>query len=412
MFKRLFYPMVVLVLGGGLLWWTLTSPFWQSVQRVAGVMRLLHEEYVDPGRADYEELGEAAIEGMVGSLDPYSSYLNPRDFSDFELESRQQYIGIGVEIERLRERVTMVTVLPGGPAEKAGLKAGDRILSVDGEDMREAEVDTVSNLLRGKADAPVQLSVERPSSEEPLTVELRRGEVRLQTVRGVALSPDGLGYLRISQFGEKTPAEYVHAVQGLRKQGMKGLVVDLRDNPGGLLRTAKAVAGFYLEPGSEVVRLRGRELDGEEVYRANGRLEEHRYPIAVLLNESSASGAEIVAGVWQDTDVAHIIGETSHGKGSVQSVYGLGDGSGLRQTTARYYLPAGRSIDKVGVEPDLYVEESMEAHRRRLLQRRHRSLMEAEAFAATFGFEPGETDEQRRAANRWLRNELDLPRPG
>ncbi|NBD37394.1 MAG: PDZ domain-containing protein [Verrucomicrobia bacterium] len=412
MCKRLLYPMVVLVIGGGLLWWTLSSPFWQTVQRVAGVMRLLHEEYVDPDRADYEELGEAAIRGMVGSLDPYSVYLSPRDFSDFELQSQQQYIGIGVEIERLQERVTLVTVLPGGPAEKAGLLAGDRILEVDGTDVREAGVGKVSDLLRGEEGAPVRIEVERPASSESLTFQLDRGQVRLSTVRGVSLSPDEIGYLRIAQFGEKTPEEFAEVVNGLHQRGMQGLVVDLRDNPGGLLRTAKAVAGFYLEPGQEVVRLRGRDLGGEQVYRASGRLGNHSYPIAVLLNESSASGAEIVAGVWQDTGTARLVGETSHGKGSVQSVYGLGDGSGLRQTTARYYLPSGRSIDKVGVEPDILVEESMEAHQRRLLQRRHRSLMDAETFAEVFGFPPDQTDAQLRAARRWLREELNLPRPG
>ena len=399
---RALLPAVFLFATCAVAWWTLQSPFWQSVQRIGGVMRLLHEEYVDAEAVDYERLGDAAIRGMVEALDPYSAYLPPPEFDHLAELSEGAYVGIGVTIERLGGRVTITRVFSDGPAAAAGVIAGDQVATVDGFDLRRGTVSEVSAALRGRAGEAVALTLDRPTAVEPVAFTLTRGPVQLITVEHVHLRADGIGYLQITQFSERTPREFRAALARLEADGMRGLIVDLRHNPGGLLRTAKDVAGEFFAEGELIVYVQGRQSIAREEFRAESGGARPDYPVAVLVNGASASGAEIVAGAWQDVGIATIVGTTTRGKGSVQTIYPFRGGGGLRQTTARYYLPSGRSIHEVGVEPDVAVEVSPDTALQLILQQRHAGRMAPHAFEATFEFAPTVPDAAQEAAIRQL----------
>lgn len=403
MFKRAFFPLLILAMGGGFFLWSLQSPFWQSLRQVSGIMRLVHREYVDADSVSYATLGEAAIRGIVESLDPYSRYMPAEDFKHFEELTRQRYVGIGVEIERIDERVTVIEAFDEGPAAEAGVKAGDRIVAVDGQDTRDATVVEVSELIRGPIGGEAVIEVHRPSTEEQFTFSLTRRSVELASVVDVQLDPKGIAYLKITQFGERTPGEFRAALSDLEARGMRGLIIDLRNNPGGLLHASKEVASEFFERGELIVYTQGRDPDDREEFRSKSPARPIDYPLVVLINEQSASGAEIVAGALQDTGKAYIVGETSYGKGSVQSVYAFRKGGGLRQTTALYYLPGGESINETGVVPDEIVPISEEEELGLLLQKRHRDYLAEDEFKRLFKRAPDQVDRQLEAARKHLR---------
>lgn len=390
--------------------WTWSRPYWQAVRRVTAVMNVIHDEYVYPDRADYDRLTTAAIDGMMESLDAYSRYMPADDFEHFEQLTNQEYVGIGVQIERFNERVTIVNCFANGPAADAGLRPGDFFLEVDGEAVEDATLVEVSDRLRGPAGNATQVAVMRPESGERLEFELTRRIVDLASVESLGLDADRIGTLRISQFGERTAGEFRAALDQLESEGMEGLVIDLRNNPGGLLSTSKEVAGEFFQRRELIVYTEGREMIDRREYRSETPARLLDYPIAVLINGQSASGAEIVAGALQDTGKAWIIGETSYGKGSVQSIYAFKDGAGLRQTTALYYLPSGRSINETGIVPDQVVELSEEEEFRLALQERHEGLLSPEDFEAHFEFAPTQVDTQREAARQHLLEAIQLAR--
>lgn len=411
MFKRLLFPVLTLLLGVGFFVWTLNSPFWRSLQQVSGVMRLVHQEYVDPEKVGYEKLAESAIQGMVESLDPYSHYMNEREYNRFRMGTELDYKGIGVEIEKLGDRVTITRVFEEGPAAEAGLRAGDQILEIEGEDMRDAGTTDVSDRLLGSGEQPVEITLYRPADEREWTVEMVRGRVKAPSIEGVNIDGDRLAYLRLTRFTANTESEFISTYRELDSSGMRGLIVDLRGNPGGLLRSAREVAGSLMEPESLVCFIEGRNRTSREEFHADGELydEDGRVPVVVLINEMSASGSEIVAGAWQDAGVAHLVGEQTHGKGSVQSVYSFKEGDGMRQTTALYFLPSGRSINESGVDPDESVEMADEQFLNLLIQWRHASFMSSERFESQFSFEPNLEDPQLRAARQYLREVNHVP---
>ncbi len=403
MIKRAFFPMVLFAFGAGFFIWTMQSPFWQSLRQISGIMRLVHAEYVDADAVGYETLAESAIRGMVNSLDAYSRYMPARDFAHFEETSRQRYVGIGVEIERFDNRVTIVRTFPGGPAAEAGIEAGDQIVSVDGEDMREASITDVSTLLRGFEGVPALVGIHRPGTGEELEYELIRRPVDVASVSEVRIDPEGFGYIRISQFGERTHREFREALDMLEARNLRGLVIDLRDNPGGLLRTSKDVASEFFREGELIAYTQGRDPRDRQEYFSDTPARPFDYPLVVLINRRSASGSEIVAGALQDTGRAWVIGEKSYGKGSVQSVYAFRDGGGLRQTTALYYLPSGHSINNSGVIPDEEVKLSEDEERRLRMQSRHRDYLSPEEYERIFEHAPDLEDRQLEAALHYLR---------
>lgn len=401
---------VVLVVTIATLVWTWTRPYWQAVRRLTAIMNVIHEEYVYPERADYDRLTVAAIDGMMQSLDAYSRYMPADDFAHFEQLTNQEYVGIGVLLERFDDRVTIVNCFPRGPAAEAGLLPGDYFVEVDGHAVESAELVEVSDRLRGLAGESSRVTVARPRTGEELEFELTRRMVDLDSVEAVALDADGVGYLRITQFGERTADEFRAALDGLENEGMEGLIIDLRNNPGGLLTVSKEVAGEFFQRRELVVYTEGRDAIDRREYRSETPARLRSYPIAVLINGQSASGAEIVAGALQDTGKAYLVGETSYGKGSVQSIYAFRDGAGLRQTTALYYLPSGRSINETGIVPDEVVEMSEDEAYRLSVQERHARLLSPEEFEAHFDFAPTLVDRQREAARRHVLESIRLAR--
>lgn len=371
--------------------------YWRSLSRIGEVMRVVNTNYADEQRADYDQLRRDALKQMVGSLDRYSTYMTREDFERFEMDTNQQYVGIGVQVERMDSRVTIVRVFPGSPAEEAGMEAGDQIVAVGGEDTDQAGLEEVVTLLKGAPGTVQDVSLYRPLAGERFTVEVERRAVDLPSVTDVSLREDGIGSIQITQFGNRTGEEFREALERLEGQGMRGLILDLRGNPGGLLPAAVDVAGEFLEEGRLVTYTEGRMMGPHHELRSETPAREKQYPLAVLINRHSASASEIVAGALQDWGRAVIVGEPSVGKGSVQSIIEVSGGEAVKLTTARYFLPNGRTIAEVGVRPDVYVPMDSRVREKLFLQRSHLREMGEDAFRQEYGYTPLQ-DPQEEAA--------------
>ncbi len=324
----------------------------------ASVLNTVEGQYVTP--VDDKKLIQSAIDGMLTSLDPHSGYLDADDFDDMKNQTRGEYGGLGLEVTAEDGVVKVISPMDDTPAAKGGIKAGDYITAIDGQSVLGLPLDQAVKQMRGDVGQPITLSIAR-EKHDPFDVKLVRETIAVKSVR---FHEEGdYGYLRISAFNEKTGQETADAVKALESKNphMKGLVLDLRNNPGGLLDQAVAVGDVFLD-GGEVVSQRGRDAQDIERYNAHPGDSLKGLPIAVLINSGTASAAEIVAGALQDRHRATLIGLTSFGKGSVQSVIPLRGGAdgALKLTTARYYTPSGRSIQKTGIEPDLEVAETKE----------------------------------------------------
>ena len=378
-----------------------SGEYYSSISHFGQVLRIIHEKYVDEDAVDYDTLINAALEGMLSSLDPHSQYLSSEKFTALQEETQQQYGGIGIQIENRDGRVTVVSPIADTPGEAAGILPGDQIVRVDGENTEGYASDRMVELLRGEPGEPVDLTLFRPKTEEMLELTIVREIIALESVRDVSLLEDGIGYIRVTQFGERTGVEFAEAVEGLEHDGMRGLIIDLRNNPGGLLSASVDVAGLFFDRGEMVVYTQGRDRESRREIRSRTGARAGEYPIVVLINSGSASASEIVAGALRDTSRAVIVGETSFGKGSVQSVEPLRNGDALRYTSARYYTPAGVTIHEKGVKPDILVDLTIEEEAR-LLQQRSRPDLGPEEFEARFGFSPIE-DKQLTAAKDVLK---------
>lgn len=292
------------------------------------------------------ELYRMAIDGMLAELgDPYTSFLDPDDFEDLRLSTTGNYGGLGIRIDEKGGWITVVSVLPDTPAEKEGLVIGDRIIEVEGESAENWSSTKAVQVLRGPKGAPVEITVARVGVDRPLRFRIVRDEIHVQQVQSFALG-DEAGYVKLLGFSREAQEELVQAVDTLRAQGARSLILDLRANPGGLLEEGIAVSDLFLPKGARVVETRSRLPDQNYTYRAPSAERYERIPLVVLVNEWSASASEIVAGALQDHDRALIIGTTTFGKGSVQTLYGLSAGNHIKVTTARWYTPVGRSIQK------------------------------------------------------------------
>jgi carboxyl-terminal processing protease len=293
------------------------------------------------------DLFRKAAEGLVRELhDPHSVYLTPEKLRALTESTSGHYAGIGIQIDVRDGWITIVAPLPGTPAERAGIQPGDRIVAIDGKSTEGASPDDARGLLRGRNGTPVTLQVERPGVESRLTFTVPRGEIRVHSVRHASMIGDGVGYIDLTIFSDSSAVEVQQAVEKLRTQGMKTLVFDLRANPGGLLEQGIEVADLFLDSGEPIVSVRGRETAQSFTDEAKQRWPQLK--LITLVDEHSASASEIVAGALQDHDRAAIVGSTSYGKGSAQSVFPLVDSaSALKLTTARWFTPSGRSIQKV-----------------------------------------------------------------
>ncbi len=314
----------------------------------------VRREYVDPVAPGVLE--QAAVEGMVKSLDPHSTFLDAAEFDEMQVSTAGSYSGVGIEVTEQDGKMLVVAPIEGSPAERAGVKTGDVLLEVDGKAVEPGTLDQTIDRMRGHAGSSVHLVLAREGEPKPLEFDLQRSEVHVHTVRAEPL-PGRYGYVRITHFSDSTPGDFdaaVLALQSASQAPLRGLVLDLRDNPGGVLESAVGVADSFLDSGM-IVRADGRTTEARfEMDATDGDLLAGA-PVVVLVDRGSASGAEIVAGALRDHGRATLMGERTYGKGSVQTVMPLSNGEALKLTTSRYYTPSGRSIQERGLEPDVKI---------------------------------------------------------
>ena len=336
----------------------------------AKALELIRQDYVDENKTSYHDLVTAAMKGMLSSLDPHSQFMDPSDFRDMQDDTRSRFNGLGIEVSMKNGLPTVITAMEDTPAAKAGILSGDQILRINAMSTERMDLQDAINVLRGPAGAKVSLTLLRPTTKEIKEYTLQRAEIKIQSVKGERLLPPELtgpfriGYIRLIQFNEPTAEELSKAIDNLQKQGMQALILDLRNNPGGLLNSAVDVCGQFLPPNTKVVSTQGRVPSQQHDYSTSAvNKPRPNFPMVLLINEGSASGAEIVAGALKDLRRAVLVGETTFGKGSVQNVLQLPDGSAVRFTTAKYYTPSRQVIQGNGVTPNIRVIMTAEQER-------------------------------------------------
>ena len=327
----------------------------------------------------FRDLIYGAIDGMLVSLDPHSGFLQPQQYQELREDTSGHFSGIGIHVGIKDGRVLVLAPIDGSPAQRAGLMSGDKLVKINGQSALGISMDETVRRLRGEKGSSVTLTVER-EGQDPFDVALRRDDIKVSSVRGTRILRDGVGYIRLTQFGESSSPDFRAALQSLQEQKMTALVVDLRDNPGGLLSTAVEITGMLLPKGADVVSVRGRDGSRDEEHHcADGTLHITDLPLALLVNGHSASAAEIMSGAMQDQHRAVIVGETTFGKASVQNVLRLATrpDCAVRLTTAHYYTPAGRMIHGRGITPDIVLPIPLSAWHKLLLKRAYDEMPDA-----------------------------------
>jgi carboxyl-terminal processing protease len=331
-----------------------SSETYKQLNLFGEVFERVRAEYVDEVSDD--TLVESAINGMLTSLDPHSNYLNTKNFNDMKVQTRGEFGGLGIEVSMENGLVKVVSPIDDTPAARAGLKPGDLITHLDGDPVQGMTLPEAVEKMRGPVSSEIKLTIRR-EGREPFDVKLTRATIKIQSIRS-HLEGDNVGYIRITQFNEQTDVGLNNAMKSLKQQAsnkLLGVVLDLRNNPGGLLDQAVAVSDAFLDKG-EIVSTRGRRSEDAQRYNARQGDIAAGLPVAVLINGGSASASEIVAGALQDHHRAILLGTKSFGKGSVQTIIPLPGHGAMRLTTARYYTPSGRSIQAKGIDPDIVVE--------------------------------------------------------
>jgi len=333
------------------------------------VLRIIKQNYVEP--VSTKDLIYGALNGMTKSLDPFSSFFTPKQYESFKQETQGEFGGVGIEIGMEKGRPVVISPIEGTPAFKAGIKPGDVILEINGEDTSNMSLIDVVQRIRGKVGTKVQLTIYRKGMEKPMKIELERALIKIESVRWTTLGD--VGYIKISQFNENAGVQVEKALKELTSQRVKGIILDLRNDPGGLLSEAVNVADLFLPEGKLVVYTRGRNGETQKYFARRKPVVPNDLPVIVLINKGSASASEIVAGALQDYKRAIILGEKSFGKASVQNIIPLEDGSALKLTVAYYYTPLGRLIHNRGIVPDVQVamdEKQEEALREAIRQKK------------------------------------------
>ena len=356
-----------------------------SIAVFARALQLVRQDYVDESKVSYEALTHAAMRGMLGQLDPHSQFMEPRDFKGMQDDTNSRFGGLGVVLSQRDGMLIIVTPMEDTPGFRAGLLPNDQIIKIDGTTTEKMDLNEAINLLRGEAGQKITLTILRPVTKEIKDFAMVRENIKVASVKDAKILPAELagefkvGYVRITQFNVPTADDLGKKLDELEKNGMQALVLDLRYNPGGLLNSAVDVAGQFLPPKTIVATTEGRVPSQTREYRTADKVRPRpKYPLAILTNTGSASGAEIVAGALKDLNRAIIVGETTFGKGSVQSVIQLQDGSAMRLTTAKYYTPSHTVIHEHGVAPTIRATLSPEQERMLMVQRREDSMSEAE----------------------------------
>jgi carboxyl-terminal processing protease len=329
----------------------------------------IRRNYVDAEKTEYQDLIYGALKGMLQSLDSHSAFLDPDMFNDMKDDTSGHFGGLGIVISMRNNILTIVAPMENTPGSRAGLLSGDHIVEIDGESTESLSLQEAVRKLRGLPGTDVTIRILRPKAAEFQEHIITRAIIPIESVKDAHVMNNGIGYVRITQFTNPTSEDLAKALADLRKENMRALVLDLRNNPGGLLSAAIDVAQKFVRRGDLIVYTQGRDGRRVQRYVARERSPLLDIPMVVLINEGSASAAEIVAGALQDNKRAILVGEKTFGKGSVQSVLPLDDGSALRVTTAKYYTPSERVIDERGIEPDITVSIAPDDWRRLLIQR-------------------------------------------
>jgi len=352
-------PMIALALLGGLLigkGWERTGhagETYEELKTFSEVLNQVQKHYVDETKP--KDLIQGAIRGMLSTLDPHSAYMTPEMYKEMQVETRGEFGGVGIQIGVKDNRLAVIAPIEGTPAHRAGIKAGDFITKVNDDTTKDLTLMDAVQKMRGPKGSKVNLTIQRDGTPDPLVFTLVRDTIKIESVKSKVI--DNLGYVRLTQFQEATGRDLSKAIKQFKEQKVQGTILDLRNNPGGLLTAAVDVSEQFLPSGKLVVYTKSREGKKDEWFaKAKDQLED--LPVIVLVNEGSASASEIVAGALQDYGRGLVVGTTSFGKGSVQTILALGDGSGLRLTTAKYYTPKGRSIQSTGITPDIVVKLS------------------------------------------------------
>ena len=350
-------PMIVVALVLGVLLgkgWERTghaTETYEELKTFSEVLTQVQKSYVDETKV--KDLVQGAIRGMLSTLDPHSAYMTPDMYKEMQVETKGEFGGVGIQIGVKENRLAVIAPIEGTPAYRAGIKSGDFITKVNDETTKDLTLMDAVQKMRGPKGSKVNLTIQRDGTPDPLQFTLVRDTIKIESVKSKVL--DNIGYVRLTQFQESTGRDLSKVLKQFKDQKLQSTILDLRNNPGGLLTAAVEVSEQFLPGGKLVVYTKGRESKKDE-WIAKGKDQMDDSPMIVLVNEGSASASEIVAGALQDYGRAVIVGTTSFGKGSVQTILPLGDGSGLRLTTAKYYTPKGRSIQSTGITPDIVVK--------------------------------------------------------
>lgn len=347
--KRVIIYSIVLIIATALITSQVVGFKYKEYDKIIGLKRSIDKDFYK--QIKDEELTTGALKGMFESLDdPYSQYYTKKEFEKLKEQTSGTYVGIGVVISPVEgdDLITIVSPIKGSPAEKSGIKPGDKILKVNGKAVNSKDMDKAMSLIKGKAGTDVKLDIKR--GEEILDINVKREEIVMQTIDSKVLEND-IGYIKIASFDEHTYDDFKKALDGLNKKGIKGLIIDVRDNPGGLLNICEDIADEILPEGDTIVSVKDNSDKAEYLKSDNNR--ELNIPIAILTNEGSASASEILTGAIVDNEKGVSIGTTTFGKGLVQTVRGLNDGTGYKLTTAQYYTPDGDYINGKGIKPNI-----------------------------------------------------------
>jgi carboxyl-terminal processing protease len=409
--KRILYVVVMTALGLNLFWGAHLyygsaqaadkNAVYDNLELFTRVLERVRDDYVDGDKTSYQDLIYGALHGMISTLDPHSEFMEPVKFNELKSDTEGAFGGVGIQIGLRDGFLTVITPMDDTPAFNAGILTGDRLVKIEGKSTEKLPMQDVVKKLRGEPGTEVTITTFRPSSGVTKDYALKRAIIKVDTVKDIngkrdfPVDDNKIGYIRLTQFNEPTSVELEAALKKLQAHGMRGLVLDLRNNPGGLLDQAVKVCEFFLPSGELVVTTEGRMAPRKSEYRARSNGNYMNVPMVTIVNGGSASASEIVAGCLQDVKPqrAIIVGEQSFGKGSVQSILPMPDGSALRLTTAKYYTPSHRVIHERGIKPDIEIPISPEDEEALIIKRLPGGVDAYEGF-----------DDKRRAAVRELRD--------
>jgi len=350
------FVLILLIFVSGKTYANTSDKLYEKIDLFGEVLEKIKQEYVD--EIDQADVMDSAINGVLQSLDPYSAYMSPELFKSMQTESSGEFGGLGIEIGMEAGVVKVIAPISDTPAEKAGIKAGDYIVRINDEQVQGKTLMEAVKLMRGPVGSSIELTIRRKNVKKSLTFNIQRQIIEVKSVESKILgNKKNIGYVKLKSFNENSDKQFIRKVKNYEKQkNLIGYIIDLRNNPGGLLNQAISITDFFLEKG-EIVSTKGRRISETRKFFARAGDGIKGKPVIVLINNGSASASEIFAGALKDHKRAIILGENSYGKGSVQSIIPLKNGGGIRLTISKYYLPSGKSISEVGVSPDITVEE-------------------------------------------------------